>query len=959
MTQQTHAARRAITPLILLLVLSEVASSALAAAPAVTSAATRKAHGGINYDLGMPLSGTSGIEPREISAGITVVLNFDQAVSAGSASISAGTATVSGAPTFSNGSMLINLTGVANAQSVTVSYTGVTAPGNGTAASGTFTFRTLLCDVNGSGNVTVSDVNMVKYYTGQAVDGFTYRSDVNGSGNITVSDVNLVKYSVGTSVTGGAATNTVPTISNVADVATNTGTATAAIPFTVGDGETPAGAISVKATSDNQALLPDANITLAGSGAARTIKLTPAAAQTGSATVTLLIGDGLYTATDTFKLTVADAPVAGGTVKLFVTTLSPEGTAASAGTGTSTLQLSADETYAIVKVNYSNLTTSKTGMHIHGPADPGTAGSIIFDLDTTPTQADGSWKWTFVQTGTITVADQITALKVGRLYVNVHSSRYPSGELRGHFALVNGSQTFTPPPAPPTLPVTTPTQAEAARFLLQATYGPTDQSINDVVSQNYDTWITNQLNLAQTLQVNVLAFQKSQNGGTATTNQLWNSWWQIANTAPDQLRHRMAFTLSELFVVSEQVSVINEYPDGLALYYDLLGKGATGNFRQLMEDVTLSPVMGEYLNLRGSIKGNTTTGTNPNENYARELLQLFTIGLYQLHPDGTYKLDANGQLIPTYNQDVVIGFARALTGWNYNQSGDTNWNPPRNFSGPMTPVTAMHETGSKLLLNGVTVPAGGNNASDLKAALDNIFAHPNVGPFICKQLIKKMVCSNPSPGYVYRVVQKFENNGSGVRGDMKAVVRAILTDYEARAVAMSTQQGFGKLQEPLLRTTAAMRALHAASGSGIWAIDRIDNELGQTPLSAPTVFNWYEPGYIQPGPLAQNGLVAPEFQMTTETTSMMVSNWFYQAVVNPSGGFKWGDIKPVLTSETTLAANPSALVDRLNITLCGGSLSAAAKTIIVNHLNTISDNATRARVAAYLIIISPQCAVLR
>ncbi|MEZ0266888.1 MAG: DUF1800 family protein [Phycisphaerae bacterium] len=941
-----------------LLALSALAADALAAAPAVTSAATRRAHAGVPYDIGLPLTGTSGIECRDTAAGVTLVLNFDQAVSAGTATVTAGGATA-GAVSFSSGSMLIPLTNVASPSTITVAYNNVTAPGNATAASGSFTFRVLYGDVNGNGTITVSDVNMIKYYTGQPVDGFTYRCDINANGGITVSDVNVCKFYVGTSVPGGTAANSMPGIGAIADAITTTGVATAALPFTVSDPESPAGSLAVKAESDNATLLPNTttNLTLAGSGSARTIKLTPAAGQTGTANVTVTVGDGVYTATRTFKLTVSNQTAPGGAVKLFVATLSPEGSAVSSGSGSTTLELSADETYATVRVTYSNLTTSKTGMHVHGPADPGVAGQILFDLDTTPTQADGSWKWTFATNGVVSAADQVTALKSGRLYLNVHSSRYPGGELRGHYAQINGSQTFSPPAAPPTLPNTTPTQAEAARFLMQGTYGATDASVGAVISQGYDTYITNQFNTPQTLLRDLHAYQVSRNGGVATVNQFWNAWWTAANTANDQVRQRTAYALSQIIVVSENASILGQFPEGLAIYYDILAKGATGNFRTLLEEVTLNPMMGEFLNMRGSRKADPTRGSTPNENYAREILQLFSIGLYQLHPDGTYKLDANGQLIPTYDQNVVMGFARAFTGWNYNQTGQSDI-PPFNYFVPMTPVYALHETGEKLLLNGVKIPAGGTIQSDMAAALDNIFNHPNVGPFISKQLIQRLVCSNPSPGYVYRVAQKFNNNGSGVRGDMKAVVRAILTDYEARSATMSTQQGFGKLTEPLLRSTFAMRGLAAKSTSGLWAIDRTD-ELGQTVMSPPTVFNFFEPGFVPPGNIATNGLVAPEFQITTETTTMSIGNWFHWALNEPGGGFKYGDIDPDYSSYTALASNPTAMVERMNTMLCGGSLPAAAKTTIINHVNTIADYTTRARIAAYLVITSPQGAVQR
>ncbi len=923
-------------------------------APALQSAASRKTHGTVNYGIGLPLTGATGIEPRNLATGLTIVLNFDKNVASANVAVTAGVATVA-SQSVSTNQLLVNLSNVGNAQSITLTATNIVATGGSSAGAATVSFRILEGDVNGSGSVSVADVNLVKYYVGQPVSGFNFRADCNANGSISVSDVNLAKFRVGTSVTGGPASNTAPTISNIANQSTTTSTATGAIAFTISDGETPAYGLALRATSDNQTLLPDSNIVLGGSGAARTLTATPAANQTGTATVTVVVSDGLMTATDTFVLTVSPPSTGGGTTQLFVTALAPESTSVTSASGSATLQLSADQTYAIVRVSYSNLTTTRTGWHVHGPADPGQVGAVIFDLDTNAPQTDGSWKWVFVQSGNTSPADQVAAIKAGRTYVNVHSSKYPSGEIRGNFLATSGSQSFTPPANPPALPGGTPTQADAVRFLAQATYGASDDTISQVISQGYDNWITNQFNTPQTSQLAILQGRTE----AVTFNQYWDSWWKLANTAPDQLRQRVAFSLSEMFVVSQNKSILSQFPFAMANYYDMLGRDGFGNFRQLLEDVTLNPMMGEYLDLRGNQKADPSRNLNPNENYAREVMQLFTIGLNQLWPDGTLKLDATGQPIPTYDQNVVIGVARALTGWDYHQNG-TSGLPAIDYMNQMSPIPQYHETGTKQILDGVVIPAGGSNASDLKVVLDALFNHPNLGPFISKQLIKKLVCSNPSPGYVYRVAQKFNNNGSGVRGDMKAVIRAILTDYEARSTDMLAQQGFGKLREPLLRTTAVMRALHAYSfyAPYNWSIDVTDDYLGQTPMDSPTVFNFYDPNYVFPGVLAQAGLVAPEFQITNETTTMQVANWFYWGI---GYGFKYGDIKLNLATEMNIAGNSTALVDRLNLLLCAGQMSDAAKSVIVNHLNTIAagDTLTRAQVAVYLFSSSAQAAVQR
>lgn len=950
MTSQSHSTFRFLAASIFTFIFA-AGNFAFAQAPVLQSAASRRAHGGVNYDIGLPLAGQSGIECRVVTAGgCSLVLNFDKNVQSGAAAITAGVATA-GTPTFSATQMIVPLTGLGNKQAVTVAFSNVVPSGGGTAASGSVTFRILEGDVNGSGSVTVADVNILNYYVGSAVTPFNFRADLNFSNAFTVADVALAKLRVGNTVPGGAQSNTAPTVSTIADKTTTTGTATSAISFTVGDGQTPVYALGVMASSDNQTLLPDSKITLGGSGANRTITLAPAASQNGTARITLTVSDGLLTSSGSFTLTVTPS-VGGGTARLFVATLTPEGSVQSPGSGSATLLLAADEASCILRVSYSNLTTTKTAMHTHGPADPGASGQILFDLDTTPPLSDGSWKWTFVNAGTTTVADQVAAIKAGRIYVNVHSSKYPSGELRGHFLAANGSQTFTPPANPPALPGGTPTANEAARFLIQATYGPTDSEIAAVQSQGYDGWITNQFNAGQTSMRGIIDARKNTEGAYQV-HHIRNAWWKLANTAPDQLRQRVAFALSEMYVISTNASLFEQVPNCVGNYYDMLGRNAFGNFRTLIEDVTLSPLMGDYLNLLASKKADPTRGINPNENYPRELLQLFTVGVHVLHPDGTLKLDVNGQPIETYNQDVVMGFARALTGWCYNQPG-TSELPAINYMDPMTPVPTWHETGTKLLLNGQTLAAGGTAQSDLKAALDNAFNHPNTGPFICRQLIQKLVCSNPSPGYVYRVAQEFNNNGSGVRGDMKAVIRAILTDYEARSSNMLANQGFGKLKEPILRVTAVMRGAGATSYTGLWAIDKTDDELRQTPLRSPTVFNFFEPGYVHPGTLASNGLVAPEFQITNESTTMSVANFQGGGIFT---GYQYGDINfGAMPALQALAPNPTALVDKLNNTLCAGQLSSSAKTIIVNHLNTIPDNLTRARVAVFMIAISSQFA---
>lgn len=650
---------------------------------------------------------------------------------------------------------------------------------------------------------------------------------------------------------------------------------------------------------------------------------------------------------------------------MYMASLRAEGSAFSPASGYATFRLSGDEKSGVLKFTYANLTTPETSAHIHGPADPGTNGGILFDLDTSPKQADGSYLWQFANVGAVTVPQIVTALKTGRLYINIHSSRYPAGEIRGHFGLINGSQTFTPPPAAPPLPSGTPTLRDASRFLAQTTFGPKYADITALQTKGISAWMNEQFAMPQTMHMAYL-------DATIGTRQdfyqqeMMESFWKQAVTGQDQLRQRVVFALQQILVVSFRSNLDSE-PFALAGYLDTLGKNAFGNFRQLLEDVTLSPAMGRYLDHLQNDKEDLTTGRNPNENYAREILQLFSIGLYKLHPDGTLMLDANGLPIPTYDNDTVKGFAHVFTGWSYGWFSKTeqNWLYPNTYHNgsqfwrvPMQVWPNHHSTLSKKLLNGATLPANQTPEKDLKDALDNIFNHPNVGPFIARQLIQRLVTSNPSPAYVYRVAQKFNNNGSGVRGDMKAVIQAILTDYEARSTDMLTNQGFGKMREPIVRFAHLLRVGNFTCTCGTFPIYWMDNPgdaLGQNPLRSPTVFNFFEPTYSHPGHIASAGLHSPEFQITNETSVIGISDFFHYVTRD---GFRWEPNKPLIPNYSELAAlagNPAQLVDRLDLIMTAGGMSATLKTKLVSELTRMnaSEPVNRVTMAVHLILTSP------
>jgi uncharacterized protein (DUF1800 family) len=518
----------------------------------------------------------------------------------------------------------------------------------------------------------------------------------------------------------------------------------------------------------------------------------------------------------------------------------------STATGSATLLESADGTQAILRANYSGLSAPKTGEHIHSDPYLNHPGQIMFDVDATPPQPDGSYVWNIGPVGTLQPADIIEIIREGKAYLNIHTANFPGGEINGHFTAVSGSQTFTPPPAPPVWNDDHTIANAVVRFLDQATFGASPGDIAAVQSLGYAGWISNQfaLPVSQHLPVVMANFNPDPTRPYPSTL-LFNTWWQQSITAPDQLRQRVAFALSEILVVSEQGVFADSYANALSSYYDTLLDNAFGNFRTLLEVVTLHPAMGVYLNMQGNDKGSIITGLHANENYAREINQLFSIGLGRMWPDGTLVLNSQNSPVPTYNQEVINGFAAAFTGWNYFQTNQANgrlpssWYPRANYTNSMVLVPTHHDPGPKLVLNNVVLPpawglqSAPTNAAfdnygraDLDQSLDFIFNHPNVGPFLCRQLIQRLVTSNPSRQYLYRVVQKFNDDGTGVRGNMRAVISAILLDYEARStnlvytytipgvITNTALNTYGKQREPLLRVTAIARAFPSPAGNG-------------------------------------------------------------------------------------------------------------------------------------------------
>ncbi len=532
--------------------------------------------------------------------------------------------------------------------------------------------------------------------------------------------------------------------------------------------------------------------------------------------------------------------------------------------------------------------------------------------------------------------------------------------------------------------------AEAARFLTQATFGPTLPEIRRLRAIGYNAWLDEQLALPATEQLPYLVNLESQ-GVEIYQNARQEAWWNGALAGPDQLRQRVAFALSEIIVVSDQGGGLEGTPKGLALFYDMLAEQAFGNYRQLLADVTLSPVMGNYLSMFKNRKPDPVENIRPDENYAREIMQLFSIGLVQLNPDGTPVL-VNGLPVPAYNQDTIRGFAHVFTGWNWANCPRTNggqwwewtwcpigpvpWPEPGWDIGwllPMEEWESYHasEDSKQLLvypgvaLPGGVLPAGGPARDNLETALDNVFGHPNVGPFLAFRLIQRLVSSNPSPAYVARVAAIFNNNGQGVRGDLGATVRTILMDPEARQLP-SLESGRGKLREPLLRVTHTWRALHASTGDGRFRAWNPEHSLAQAAMRSPTVFNFFLPDFQPAGELSDLALLAPEFQIMTDTYAARVLN-------SLGGNVYWSwlgnggdpeDIRVDLGPGMQLAMNPVQLVDYFDLLFMNRGMSQGMFDLLVQHAANISasnEDGRRRRVqdTIWLIQSSPEYAIER
>ncbi|MFK7886305.1 MAG: DUF1800 family protein [Gammaproteobacteria bacterium] len=544
-----------------------------------------------------------------------------------------------------------------------------------------------------------------------------------------------------------------------------------------------------------------------------------------------------------------------------------------------------------------------------------------------------------------------------------------------------------PSPALPNLPVTDDgtqilhpdsrplTRSAASRFLKQATFGPTRSQIDELVVQNnLSAWIDEQMVLP--VSTTLPYVQANSNGSLRTTRHY--IWWHNVMRGEDQLRQRVAFALSQIFVISDLDYSLGNAQFGVSHYYDMLGAQAFGNYRDLLDRVARHPTMGIYLSMVRNRRAEPALNIRPDENFAREILQLFSVGLTQLAPDGR-PVPVNAPA-PTYTQDTVEAFARVFTGWNFADSPGT-WvsNDVTGYDKTLymvadynpAPPNAYHDTQAKTLLDGASLPDSSASATpaedDLAAALDNIFNHRNVGPFFGRLLIQRLTTSNPSPAYVSRVAARFDDNGSGVRGDLGAVVKAILLDPEARH-GRRQNADFGKAKEPIMRLTQLWRALDAVPGVASEAdffrtyakpSDRIDEILGQAVMRSPSVFNFYLPDHPLPG-AGPSGRVAPEMQILTEANVGATNNMLFQQIYtfhnrNPDGADNVArvNIDPLVA----VADDVDRLIEDLNTLLLAGGMPVAMRATLKAHLLAIDDSPEgldkRALDALFLIAASP------
>ncbi len=704
--------------------------------------------------------------------------------------------------------------------------------------------------------------------------------------------------------------------------------------------------------------------------------------------------DRLLGSPSSASVTIDDAPDV-----LYVAQL--RGLAGSGGSGIASVRRAGNALSARVVLSFTGLASVETAAEIYHSAT-GNGGPVVFAL---PAGQVGGVDWDFAGAAGYSSEELVAALGAGSLWVRVRTGSEPSGEIVGQLRTTPAFEMMPPPLMAPAAVASALTDGEAARFLAQASFGATGSSVADVRTGTYAEWIDVQMALPATHHLDYLVARRAElqavNGNDGYQRPREEAFWEAALKAPDQLRQRMAFALSEILVISQIGSLEGDHV-GVTKYYDALVDGAFGNFRDLLETVTLSPMMGQYLSMIRNRRPDPETGSEPDENYAREIMQLFTIGLTKLHTDGSIRLSSDGEPIAMYSQDDIVGLAHVFTGWGPHYDAAA---PPLNGNGtvrsrtswflygndgerPMTYYPEFGDDQPRTIVGGTVIPGGVSGEARMAAALDALFAHPNVGPFIARQLIQRFVTSNPSPGYVYRVARVFNADAAGERGNLGETLRAVLLDPEARNVEPRTSISFGKGAEPLLRVsrllrgTAAVPPLRAVNGDERFYLELRYTLPEQSPLAAPSVFNFFQPGYAAPGPVSEAGLVSPEYQILTDTTVIKqansISGYLSYGLYTPEkipGTTDNGYVRPDWTEMLGILNNPSRtrmegrgdLVDFVNERFLFGAMSPESRASIDSALadlpswfgDDLSEQRRTCEMIVFLALTSPEGFVQR
>ncbi|WP_367871612.1 DUF1800 family protein [Luteolibacter sp. Populi] len=616
--------------------------------------------------------------------------------------------------------------------------------------------------------------------------------------------------------------------------------------------------------------------------------------------------------------------------------------------------------------------------HLVIPSNQLTPGKGFYRATVDPTDSDGDGVEDWVE-ATVLGSSPGSANSAGQTITRANGQPL-SGDAVALVERMQGSAATGGSPGTST--PGTPSAVNAARFLMQATFGPVPEDIAQVRTLGYAGWIDQQLTKPRSLLSPYIQQIKADAAGAQIDptynfndldrfvfgNNMTTPFARNAISGQDQLRQRVAFALSQIVVVSRRDANLEDQPEGVANYYDMLSRHALGNYGDLLLDVALHPAMGWYLSHAGNQKADPSIPRYPDENFARELMQLFSIGIWELNPDGTRKLDIHGEPIPTYDNGDVTEMARVFTGLYFAAPygwGGGGWDD-EHLTLPMVMYADRHDFGVKQIPGGFTVPARTetetNGMQDVKDAIDAIFRHPNTPAFVGKQLIQFLVTDNPSPAYVKRIHDVFVNDGSGTRGNLAAVVKAILLDPEARSQPLSPN--YGKMREPVIRTMHLGRIFHLAEAHPdfVWW-NWTENYYGftkQEPLNSPSVFNFYTPVYQAPGEIRNGGLVSPGFQIVDTFSAIAFPNiaWDYLHKGFRSSN-EWS--YPLdYSGALLLADNPAGLVDHMNLLVCAGSMTTRTRGIILGAIsNTSLTPKDRVALAAWLAMCCPEGSIQR